>query len=332
MRTANDKAAKGAAGTSALARLWARCKRGLSGLNKQITVIIGLPVVGVLTPVVVGHFQYLSAHSDKVREVGAQQTAAAEKAFTDVSAAMSRAITLQQLLYFNYRDALNAKIDGDDRTLEAKNARALYPQYDELRTALRENIDLMARQVEITLDWASDPDHNDAHGGIIGVDPMSRIALGEYNFDCDNKKYMPNFETGHADLPPTAEMLAANPEAAALRVDWNSTKHQLLTLYYCFEGDHKWIAAARAWAANSTVNPAANANFIQHLDDIQQGFDREALRLNAFMTLAASAFGYIHVKFRPRVWCCHVPLLREVVDAYSKRCSPIRTAENASAS
>ena len=154
---ANDKAAKGPAGKSAVARLWARCKRGLSGLNKQITVIIGLPVVGVLTPVVVGHFQYLSAYHDKVKEVGAQQTAAAEKAFTDVSSAMSKAITLQQFLYFNYRDALNAKIDGDDRALEAKNARNLYPQYDELRTALRENIDLMARQVEITLDWASDP-------------------------------------------------------------------------------------------------------------------------------------------------------------------------------
>ena len=258
---ANDKAAKGPAGKSAVARLWARCKRGLSGLNKQITFIIGLPVVGVLTPVVVGHFQYLSAYHDKVKEVGAQQTAAAEKAFTDVSSAMSKAITLQQFLYFNYRDALGAKVDGDDRALEAKNARNLYPQYDELRTALRENIDLMARQVEITLDWASDPGHNDAQGGILGVDPMSRIALGAYNFDCDNEKFMPNFEIGHADLPPTAEMLAANPKATALRVDWNSTNYQLLTLYYCFEGDHKWIAAARAWAANSTVDPAAKTRF-----------------------------------------------------------------------
>ena len=72
------------------------------------------------------------------------------------------AITLQQLLFFNFRDAINANSQGDEKALETKTARALYSKYDELHTNLVENIDLLARRVEMDLDWSSDPNHDAA--------------------------------------------------------------------------------------------------------------------------------------------------------------------------
>ena len=46
------------------------------------------------------------------------------------------------------------------------------------------------------------------------------------------------------------------------------------------------------------------------------------------MTLAARRIEVIRVKFRPTAWYCHVVVVREIYDAYTKNCTPIRTAQN----
>lgn len=311
-------------------RFWDRCKRVLDAINQKFAYLVGLPIVAALVSAFVGHFDYLTTYQDKVNAAAKEQIAAAELAFNDISGTFSKAITLQQILYFNYRDAIHANIDGDERAMETKNARALYKQYDDLHTEIRENIDLVARRVEMNLDWASDIGRDSAHAGPIGSDPMSRIALGAYDFDCDNDKYMPSFKAGSSNtsLPVTADRRKSNPNATPLGIDWYSAKHQLLTLYYCFEVNHRRIAVVRAWAANSPVDAIAKTKFADSLPMIQDSFDREAIRLHAFMTLAASRIEGIRVKFRPRVWYCHVPIVREIIDAYSKKCTPLRTAQN----
>lgn len=55
-------------------------------------------------------------------------------------------------------------------------------------------------------------------------------------------------------------------------------------------------------------------------------FNREAIRLNAFITLAGRRIELLQVKFRPRSWYCHIPVLREIADGLTGKCSPIRTA------
>jgi hypothetical protein len=231
-------------------------------------------------------------------------------------------------LYFNYRDAVRDGSDGDERAMETKNARARYQHYDDLRTSLRESIDLLARNVELKLDWVTD-DGRDAATAMIGGDPMTRIALGNYDFDCDEEKYMPRFGPGqsHLDLPPPTAVLKNTPKARPIGIDWFSAKHHLLTLYYCFETNHRKITVVRKWAANSPVDTDEKESFLENLDQVQQSFDRVALRLNAFMTLAAQRIEDIHVKFRPRAWYCHTPFVREFIDFYSRMCRPVRTAE-----
>jgi len=308
--------------------LWDRCKTILDALNQKVTYIVGLPAVGLLGSFLAGHFQSHAAYQDKVRAAAVEQISSAEKTYTDVSTALSKAVALQQILLFNYLEAVKGKADADERALETKSARAAYQQYDELRTSLRENIDLLARKVETDIDWASDLGRDAAKVTTIGGDAMSRIALGSYDFDCDKSESMPSFTPGHSTLtlkaPPA--LLKDNPKARPLSIDWQSAKHQLLTVYYCFEVNHRRIAVVRQWASNSSTQPAEKDNFVKAADDVQTSFDNEAVRLNAFMTLAASAIDFLKVKFRPRGWYCHTPFITEIINAVSNKCLPIHIA------
>ncbi len=308
---------------------WDRCAKLTAGINERFHFFVSLPVVTVLGSTLTGHFQYLSAYQEKVATEAKQQLSAAETTYTEVATMFAKAITLQQYLFFDFCDATAADNYGDD-TLESKDARAIFPQYDGLRISLRENIDLLARKVELNLDWRSDPNHDAAERTTIGTDPVTRIALGYYDFECEKDGPMPSFQTGSADaeLPPTEEMLKTNRNAKPLSLDWYSTKHELLTLYYCFEVAHRRILPARQWAAKSPIDPARKEVFVRTHSTIQDNINREAIRLNAFMTLAARRIEMIQVKFRPLPSYCHLPFIREIIDAYSKTCTPIRLARN----
>jgi hypothetical protein len=143
---------------------------------------------------------------------------------------------------------------------------------------------------------------------------------------------MPSFKQPQVSLPPTADMLKDNPKAEPLYLDWYSAKHQLLAMYYCFEVLHRRIAGPLAWASSSTVDPGVKDAFTRNLAVTQDSFDREAIRLNAFTTLAARRIEQIQIKFRVRGWYCHIPVLREVIDGITGKCSPIHTAQIGSVS
>ena len=309
-------------------RFW----RIVEAANRKFAYIVGLPIVTVVGSFLASHYQYLSAYDDKVNAIGKEEIARAEATFTDVAGQLSKAITLQQLLYFNYRDAIKSHRDGEAQALETKNARAIFKDYDDLRTQLRENIDLMARRVEVTIDWASNTNRDAANAGPFGGDPMSRIALGNYNFNCDADAYMPSFKDPHVEVPPTQAMLKADPNAPSLGIDWYSAKHQLLTLYYCFQATHSGIEVVRQWASSSALDEQKKKEFADAPDKLGDRFDREALRLHSFNTLVARDIDAIRVKFRPRKWYCHLPVVREYIDHYSHKCTPIRTAQNGAAS
>lgn len=305
-----------------------RCKDVLTGINNQFHFFVSLPVLTVIGSALTGHFQYLSNYQEKVNTIATQQMAAAESIFTEVSTTFSKAIILQQTLYFDYQDAIKYETLKNETALETKNARAIYQEYYDLRTKLRQSIDLLARKMEINLDWPSDTERDAAEVKTIGSDPMNRIALGTYDFDCDGKKYMPKFDLKEftVKVPPPESLLKENPEMRPLIIDWRSAKHHLLTLYFCFNRTHGNIEVVREWASNSSISNAAKEKFSRY--DIKSELDDIAIRLNAFMTLTMRDIEVIRVKFRPRGWYCHVPIVREIVDASGKICMPIRTAQN----
>jgi hypothetical protein len=255
---------------------------------------------------------------------------AATLAFTEASNTFSTAMTLQQILFYDYRYTISKGLDSDDKVLETKNARDLYGSYDSARTALRQNIDVLARKMEIYIDWPSDLNRDPAQQNMLGADPMSRPKLGAYNFDCD--KFMPDFSAGNssADLPVPAKALKENSKLQPLHVDWYSAKHHVLTLQYCFETAHAALEIARAWASNSSIDTSTKARFIENdnLKTVQNDHDQQVLRLNAFMTLTMQRLEDIRVKYRATGFFCHVPIVREAISPLGARCSPIRTAGN----
>lgn len=315
--------------------IWDRCGGFASGLNEKFHFFVSLPVVTVIGSSLAAHFQYQASYQDKVNTEAKQQVSAAEKTYADVATTFAKAITLQQILFFDFRDATQSSVTGathggDDNALETKNARAIFPTYDNLRISMRQNIDLLAREVELNLDWSSDPNRDAAQTSEIGTDNLTRLSLGYYSFECEKDGPMPSFKPGQSQttLPTTDEMKRNNRNAKPLRIDWYSTKHQLLTMYYCFEVAHRRIIAARQWAGNSPVDPAEKEKFIKTRDTIQINLNREAVRLNTFMTLAANRIELIQVKFRPVPSYCHLPVAREIIDAFSKFCTPIRLSRS----
>jgi len=138
---------------------------------------------------------------------------------------------------------------------------------------------------------------------------------------------MPNFGTGSVDVQPSKDLLKEKPSAEPLHIDWFSAKHQLLTLFYCFDANHAGLRVVREWAANSTLDQAQKDAFAAKADQTLDRLDREAVRLNSFLTLGARRIDAIHAKFRPSKWYCQVPIVRQYVDHTSRKCTPIRTAQ-----
>ncbi len=282
--------------------------------NEKFTFIIGLPIVTVVGTFLASHYQYLSAYDDKIKTIGTEQIADGGSHLRGRVGANVQGDHAATAALFQLSRRHQDHRDSDAQALETKNARAIFKDYDDLRTQLRENVDLMARRVEVTIDWASNTERDAANAGPFGGDPMSRIALGNYDFNCDVDKYMPSFKRPHADVPPTKAMLKTDPNAPSLGIDWYSAKHQLLTLYFCFQATHSGIEVVRQWASSSALDEAKKKEFTDAPDKLVDRFDREAQRLHSFNTLAARDIDAIRVKFRPRKWYCHLPIVREYID------------------
>jgi hypothetical protein len=172
---------------------WTRFKGFVTLVDSEFSFVKGLSLVTIISGLAGGYFQYVTAYQDKVKTAATQQITAAETTYADISTMFSKAITLQQYLFFDYRDSVKSNADGDDHAIYAKNAHAIFQPYDDLRISLRENIDLLARKVEKDLDWNSNTLRDAAKVKTIGTDKVTRLALGHYDFACESDKYMPSF-------------------------------------------------------------------------------------------------------------------------------------------
>jgi hypothetical protein len=230
---------------------------------------------------------------------------------------LSIPLSLQERLIFGFYDAVKQKIDTDGNAYGTKSARAMIGGYESSYAALRENINLIGKKMEIYLDWASDLNRDPAMMVSPTADPISTSSLGNYNFDCD--KDMPSFEKNKSTL------LLKDKTGHVLNVDWNSAKHNVLTIYYCFYTIHDAMKPVRQWASSDPVGASEQGSFIKQESAIKDRLANQVMRLNTFMGVAMNEIEQIRVKYRPNGFLCNVPIVREVV--FSKRCMPVRTSE-----
>src|SRR5215813_6894352 len=62
---------------------------------------------------------------------------------SELSGTLSPIMNLQQLLFYNFQDALEANVEADQSSFSFKNAYRMYDDYFSARTALRKNIDAL---------------------------------------------------------------------------------------------------------------------------------------------------------------------------------------------
>jgi len=295
----------------------------------------GLTFVSFAGTLIAAYFQYLSSYQDKVAAEAKDDLAAATSAFTETSTALSVPLSLQERLVFSFRDAVNEKVDTDDDAYVTKSARATYAGYDDAYTALRENVDLLARKMEIYIDWASDFGHDPNASDPSVADLITVALLSTSNFDCD--KDLPFANGSSVPLNDKSGKPLNDKSGNQLHVDWYSAKHHVVTIGYCFDDTHKLVEPVRQWASKSQVNPVQKADLMnpQKIDLIGRLNNQEA-RLNALMSLTMDAIDQIRLKYRPTGFLCHVPGVRESYDLFSRlfsrffnnlrACTPILTA------
>lgn len=283
-----------------------------SFVSRQLSGITLIGVLGLLTTLIVAYFQNLSAYHDKVTTQAKDDMAAATQVFAEASTTLSNAISLQQRLITDFYNAQPNDAYKEDNAYPTRDARALYKQYLDAYAKLHENYDLLAHKAEIYLDWPSDLTHDAAQSITPTLDPISMSTLGQTSFDCE--KHMPEF-SGEKSRVPLTDTLA---------LDWNSAKHHVLAMQYCFDITHRNLTAALQWASQSAVDPAQRAALTEQEELLGQTRPvNQVLRLNAFISLAMSEIEQIRVEYRPNGYWCNVPFVRLII---GKKCTPVRVA------
>jgi hypothetical protein len=260
---------------------------------------------------------------------------------------------LQQLIYFNYVAASNTS-DAGNKAMTTKAGQDAYPNYVNARNALRKNSNIYVRKTELYIDWPSNLGRDAAGTTALDGDPLTETLLGDYNFNCDAKDNFAAYDDSKPDQSGQDFCKAPNETRKQTRmgsktvfcavddngkidhsrpsreINWHSAKHHLLVMHYCFELAHGEISTARIWASNNIVSDQSRNDFLKKQDAVQTSLDQGVLRLDAFLSLVMSQIERIRVKYRPSGPLCHVPVVREIIGAFSPICTPVRTATRGS--
>jgi hypothetical protein len=324
---------------------WSR----LQAFDGRLSIAKGFTAVTLLTGFFGGYFQYLNSYEDKVSTLAKADMQSATSTFVEVSNAFAEAQMLQQLIFFDFAAALDAGADAGEKAMVTQAGNDVFPSYVKARTALRQNSSVFAHEAEIYIDWASDLGRDPANQALDG-DPLTETVLGNYNFDCDAATNFPSFAGGNRAAPAAAaprcsgDYLDVNnpqrislcarrpdtgeidPNRSAITIDWQSAKHHVMVMHYCFEATHSELHTARIWASKNEVSDDRVAKFRANRERYKSRLDGEVARLNAFMTVAMSQLERIRIKYRPSGFFCHVPLVRDAIGLFSARCTPIGTS------
>ena len=326
--------------------------RWLGRFDRWIRLVGGLTFFTALSSFAIGSFQYYNDYQEKVSAQAKEDMKGATDTFTDVSKRFSEAQTLQQMLFQDFSDAFDESAAANKRTAAAKHAQGILPAYEAGTIALLESGDLIARNAEIYIDWASDFKRDPNRSNQPSGDPLTRPVLKSYDFSCNDN--LPQFVPADAgaahddsnDKTPACELSRSDRLARANRstsvslcprqkgvndppegvtIDWFSAKHQAMTLHYCFDNLHERLGRVRSWAAHPEGHPPAKEVVRTEREQLRTAIDNQARRLEAFMGLATFRMDAIRLNYRPLGLVCSLPVISLAWSAISDSCTPIIT-------
>jgi hypothetical protein len=267
--------------------LWQLLKRGLT-----------VGALGALGTFFVSLLQYQSAYQDKVATIAKEDTAAATTTLNDTLSTMSTAILLQQRLIADFYKALHEGDLKNEQAYPTTDARSIYKGYADAYTVFSENYALLVRKVELYLDWPTDSRRNSTATAVLISNPLNTQMLAQSDFDCERD--MPSFESGKST------QVLKNKTT----IDWNNAAHHVLTIEYCFEATHYFVAGALQWASKQPISDIQLA-VLEHREDLYRELPRnQVLRLNSFMSLAMYKIELLRSRYQPYSLLCILPFAR----------------------
>jgi hypothetical protein len=290
---------------------------------EQDFAVSKLAILSVIGTLIGAYFQNLSTYNDKVAAQAKDDMTAATQAFADASTALSVPLALQKQLISGYHNAIATNTDSDNTGYETANAHSIYKSYTDAYRSLSEHYNLLARKMELYLDWPSNLTRDPATDSAPTADIINMSLLNTYGFDCEED--MPSFQKSDPEDKNKNDSQVKLPHHGkpVLTVDWYSAKHHVLAIETCFEITHEAMTPVRQWASGSAVDQAARTKFISsNFDIFSKRASNQVLRLNDFMSLAMYDIDKIRVKYRPNGFLCSVPIVR---GALGKKCMPVRT-------
>lgn len=236
--------------------------------------IIG--IAGTIFAAAVGTaFQYARWHVEQQLERHAEDFKAATKTFDTLNTELSKAQTLQEMLYFTYSEAAGPVTQQQMRFLRDRAA-VVFPQYEDQRMLMRQKMDSLIFDVQRHLDWASAPQHRDLSAATgVAKDPLSYGKLKVAKFDCTPEQSMPHFP----DLT-TLDVVRFD----GFDIDWKSIKHHLVVYNYCFRKIHDALEPVRVWAA-AAKETTLPATALDPAPDLKTQLDNNVQRLNGISML-----------------------------------------------
>ncbi len=275
----------------------------LSGFWQSIKNGITFGAIGTLF---LGALQYYSSYQEKVAALAKDDMVSATSIFTETLNALSVAQSLQERLIFSFYDT-----NSDDLVGANAYARDIYKAYEPAYSNLRENNSIFANKVELWLDQPSSASPGTTTNFSAASDPITVSKLGDFGFECENT--VPDFGTKRF-------VLTKEKSNERLNIDWYSSKHHVLTIYYCFNFIHKQVALLRDWASGGDIKASGRRHLINREDHIKALLDRQVVRLNAFMRLATNQIEELRARFRPNGLLCDIPLVGGAVGVLVHKC------------
>jgi hypothetical protein len=120
MSSAESSAGSASSGKSVRTGFWQGLKGAIVRTENEFALLKGLAVVSLIGTMIGAYFQYLSNYQDKVSAQAKDDMAAATAAFTETSNTLSIAITLQELLFYDFAHAVELHASNDDGALTSK--------------------------------------------------------------------------------------------------------------------------------------------------------------------------------------------------------------------
>ncbi|TYO63394.1 hypothetical protein FXV83_27455 [Bradyrhizobium hipponense] len=322
----------------------------LTKFDRGFTLVKGLSLVTVLSSLLVGYFQYLGSYQEKVNAQAKENMQTAAKTFDTISTKFSLVQALQQQLFSDYSTALDDRADANEQALAIKSAQDILKDYESAQLTLFETGELLARNAQMYIDWATNFRQNPAEQLTPTSDPLDQTLLRAFDFDCDHN--LPQFVPSKGGAATTPRVSAENACSVDARYNWDpadsyvdvcpknrekagsndsvtihwfSAKHQVLVMHYCLRNLHERLAPVRHWASQPEAKPETKASPQVDRDRIQSAIDLQAKRLNAFMNLATFHMDGIRESYRPDSFACHVPIVTSVLSLFNDACTPVKT-------